>query len=69
MIVAENSSERTKNNFQFLCDKKNTPCYTFGSIDELSKAIGKKNKAVIGIKDIHFAEEMEKKLNGGDTIG
>ena len=40
-----------------------------GKIEELSKTIGKNNKAVIGIKDINFANSIQKKYNGGDIIG
>ena len=40
-----------------------------GDIDALSKTIGKSNKAVIGIKDVNFAESIQKKYNGGDVIG
>ena len=38
-------------------------------IEEISKSIGKNNKAVIGIKDINFANSIQKKYNGGDVIG
>ena len=39
------------------------------NIEEISKSIGKNNKAVIGIKDINFANSIQKKYNGGDVIG
>ena len=35
----------------------------------MSHAIGKNNKAVIGIKDLSFANEIEKIINGGEAIG
>ena len=38
-------------------------------IKELSKAIGKQNKAVIGITDVNFSNEMLKIINGGEVIG
>ena len=40
-----------------------------GNVEEISKSIGKINKAVIGIKDINFANSIQKKYNGGDVIG
>ena len=40
-----------------------------GDIESISKAIGKNNKAVIGIKDINFSNSIQKKYNGGDVIG
>ena len=41
----------------------------FGMKDELSKAIGKNNKAVIGIKDINLSNEIYKIICGGEAIG
>ena len=69
LIISEDSSERTKNKFIKLCEKYNIPVIIDGDIDTLSKAIGKNNKAIIGIKDINFAESIQKKYNGGDVIG
>ena len=39
----------------------------FGNIDDNSHAIGKKNKAVIGIKDNGIAEVIQKIINGGEA--
>lgn len=69
IIVSKDSSERTKNKFIKLCERYNLPIIVDGNIDELSKAIGKNNKAIIGIKDINFANSIQKKYNGGDVIG
>ena len=69
LIISEDSSERTKNKFTKLCEKYNLPIIVDGNIDELSKAIGKNNKAIIGIKDINFANSIQKKYDGGDVIG
>ena len=69
LIISEDSSERTKNKFIKLCEKYNIPVIVDGDIDTLSKTIGKNNKAIIGIKDINFAESIQKKYNGGDVIG
>ena len=38
-------------------------------IEILSKAIGKNNKAVIGIKDGNLSKEIYKIINGGEVIG
>lgn len=59
LIVAEDASENTKSKFENLCKNK-TIFVEFGSIDELSIAIGKENKAVVGILDVNFA----KRING-----
>lgn len=69
VIVAKDSSERTINHFKEKCKKFNVPIYIFGDKENLSKSIGKDNKAVIGIKDKNLAEAIKKILNGGDVIG
>lgn len=69
VIVSEESSERTKSKFIKLCQNYNRPIIIDGNIDDLSKTIGKSNKAVIGIKDINFANSIQKKYDGGDIIG
>lgn len=69
LIISKDSSERTKNKFVNICEKYNVPVIVDGDIDALSKTIGKSNKAVIGIKDVNFAESIQKKYNGGDVIG
>lgn len=69
LILATDSSERTKNKFLKLSEKSNIPVIIDGNIEELSKTIGKSNKAIIGIKDANFADAIQKKYNGGDVIG
>ena len=58
-----------KSKFSKICEKYNIPIIIDGNIEEISKSIGKNNKAVIGIKDINFANSIQKKYNGGDVIG
>lgn len=69
VIISEDSSERTKSKFKDICERYNIPVIIDGDIESLSKTIGKNNKAIIGIKDINFANSIQKKYNGGDTIG
>ena len=69
VIVASDSSDKTKENIAFKCEKNNIPIVTFGSIDKLSHAIGKDNKAVICIKDKNLSEEIYKIICGGEAIG
>ena len=69
LIIANDSSERTKNKFINICKKYKIPVITDGDIENLSKAIGKSNKAIIGVKDFNFANSIQKKYNGGDVIG
>lgn len=68
VIIADDCSERTKRNFEFLCSSNNTPIIKFGSIEKISKAIGKKNKAIICIRDKNLADEVYR-IYGGDFIG
>ena len=69
IIVAEDSSDRTKNKFIKLCGELNVPIIIAGSIDEISKAIGKSNKAIIGIEEINLSNEIQKINDGGEAIG
>lgn len=69
VIIAEDSSERTKDKFKKLSENYNIPYLVIGNIEELSKAIGKSNKAVIGIKDLNLSNQIQKINNGGEIIG
>lgn len=69
IIVAEDSSERTKDKFKYLSEKYKVPIIIIGKIEELSKAIGKSNKAILGIEDINLSKEIRKINNGGEVIG
>ena len=42
---------------------------TEACIKEISKTIGQCNKAIIGIKDTNFSNEIIKIINGGEAIG
>ncbi len=69
IIVAEDSSTRTKEKFIKLSEQYNIPIIITGNIDELSQAIGKNNKAIIGIENINLASEIQKINDGGEVIG
>ena len=69
VIVAEDSSDRTKKNFKELSQKLNIPFKIAGTIEDLSKSIGQVNKAVLVIKDENFAKEILKRIDGGEIIG
>lgn len=68
-IVAEDSSDRTKEKFKKICEEYGVPIIILGEIEELSKAIGKSNKAILGIEDINLSNEIQKINNGGEVIG
>lgn len=69
VVMATNASERTKEKFKRLCEEHKVPIRIEGEIEILSKAIGKSNKAIIGIEDINLANEIQKIKNGGELIG
>ena len=60
IIVAEDSSDRTKDKFNKYSENYNIPIIIDGEIDVLSKAIGKSNKAILGIEDINLSKEIQK---------
>lgn len=69
VIVAEDCSDRTKKNFELMCENNGIPIRIYGTIEEISKSIGQNNKAVIVIKEENFAREILKKIDGGEIIG
>ena len=69
VIVAIDGSERTRNKFEKICNENNIRMIISDTIDNISKAIGKSNKAIIGIKDKNIANQIEKIYDGGDSIG
>ena len=65
LLLGEDASDRTKLKFNEIAKKMQIPIYEMGRIDEISKSIGKKNKAIIGITDINFSKEIIKRINRG----
>ncbi len=63
------SSEKTIKNIKYYCNKENIEIFVYGTISENSKAIGKQNKAIIGIKDQNLAEAIKKEIHGGEEFG
>lgn len=68
LLIAEDASDRTKEKFKKLANDNNIEIITYGLIDEISKAIGKSNKAIIGILDKNISNEIKKINNGGDLL-
>lgn len=69
VLIAEDASAKTREKFGKNAEKANIPCYVYGNIDQNSKVIGKKNKAILAIKDKNFSNAICQIINGGDTIG
>ncbi len=68
VIVSEDAASRTKDNFEFLSKQHQISFAIFAKKDELSKAIGKDNKAVLAIKDKNLSNEILKIIVGGEAI-
>lgn len=68
VIIAQDCSEKTRKNFEFLCNKNDIKLIVCETIESLSNTIGKKNKAVLCVKDKNFADEMVR-IYGGEAIG
>ncbi len=69
IIVAEDASDRTKNKFIKLSNEYNVPIIILSEIDEISKTIGKSNKAIIGIEEENISKEIQKIIMGGYVFG
>lgn len=69
VMIASDASDRTKMTLKKESEKYHIAVYEVLSIEELSKAIGKVNKAIIGIKDVGFSKKMISIINGGEVIG
>lgn len=66
VIVAQDSSDKTIKNIKYYANKEKIEMIVYGTILDNSKAIGKINKAVIGIKDENMAKAILKVFHGGD---
>lgn len=68
VIIAEDTSQKTKQKIENVCRQKNVNIKIFGTIFDNSKAIGKVNKAIIGIKDKNLAKAILEKICGGEVL-
>ena len=69
LIVAKDASKKTLENVRYLAEKKNIKIVVIGSIESNSKAIGKENRAIIGVKDKNIADGIIKIFYGGEAFG
>lgn len=67
--IAKDASERTKLKFVQLGEQYGIPFLVEGEIEQLSQAIGKTNKAILGIEEENIAKQILKIYDGGDSIG
>ena len=65
VIVAVDTSDKSKKNIKYVCTNNGTCVIELSTIENLSKTIGKKNKAIICITDKNFANGIYEKCNRG----
>lgn len=62
VIIASDASEKTIKNMIYYCDKYHVENLIYGTIDEISKSIGKYNKAIIAIEDENLAKAIKNEI-------
>lgn len=62
VIVASDASNNTKKLYRDKCKFYNVNCVEFGTITDISNAIGKINRVAVGICDKGFAEGLLAKI-------
>ncbi len=55
VIVANDTSEKSKKNIKYVCTNYEIPVIELSTMEELGAVIGKRNRAIIGIKDKGFS--------------
>lgn len=60
LIVAEDTSDKSKERIKYMCDMFSCPCVVFGTKAELGHFTGKKEKSVICLTDDGFKEAFLK---------
>lgn len=65
VIVAGDTSEKSKENIKYVCTNNQIKVIEFNTMENLGEAIGKKNRAIIGIKDKNFSDGIIEKFKRG----
>ena len=69
VIVAHDISQKSSENIEYVCTNNGVKLIKLNeTMETLGNIIGKKNRAIIGIKDKNFAEGIAKKISGGDLL-
>lgn len=64
VIISEEASEATKDEFTHLCTSRDIPLIIIGSKDELGSAIGKYSRTLLAVTDPAFKELLLKEYQG-----
>lgn len=62
VIIAKDISEKSSENIKFVCTNNEVKVIEFSTMEELGNVIGKKNRAIIGIKDKNFSKRNNRKI-------
>ncbi len=66
VIIATDASENSFKKISDKCKFYGIQYVVAGTIDEISKAIGKNNRVAIGISDHGFSKKIKEKIIGGN---
>ena len=62
VIIATDISEKSKENIKYVCTNNEVRTIELSNMEELGNAIGKKNRAIIGVTDKSFSERNIRKI-------
>ena len=69
VLVTKDISDNSKENIEYVCTKHEIRLIELNeTMENLGNAIGKKNRAIIGVKDKNFSDGIIKKLSGGGLL-
>lgn len=68
VIIATDTSDKSKQNIKYVCTNNKIKVIEFSTMEKLGNILGKRNRAIVGIKDKSFAEGIIGKFNGGDLL-
>ena len=69
VIVSNDISKKSKENIKYVCTNNCVKLIELNeTMDVLGNIIGKKNRAIIGIKDKSFSDGIAGKISGGDLL-
>lgn len=68
VIVAQDASERTRNDYIHKCEAEGIPFLVTGSRNELGRIIGRSPRTVVVVTDEHFAQVLLNASVGGQSL-
>lgn len=69
VIISNDASVNTKDNFYSMCDTRKIPVYFLGDCKSLGKSIGKKRRKLIAITDKGIAKTLIERINHLTGVG